>query len=168
MTTQAERDKIHAIAELLISHAALLDYPYRDVRGAADLATWKLSLAQAEQHLKAGHHLCFDCSQSTTQIFRWAGVKDPNGLDYHHAGYTGTMLAHLPHYTDPKRARVGALIVFGPGTGDHVAMVIHPDPEHGDPELFSHGAAHTAGPIKLSVERTYHRPPVTFLDVSGL
>jgi hypothetical protein len=167
--TRADRDKIHAMAVFLIGHHAQLEYPRDDVRGAADAATWKLDTwGKAELALKRGKHLCFDCSQSTTQIMRWAGVRDPNGLAYRHAGYTGTMLNHLPHYSDARRADVGALVVFGPGTGDHVAMVIEPDHEHGDPLLFSHGAAHLAGPIRLSVERQYHRPPVTFLSVAGL
>lgn len=166
--THAERRAIHAIAEVLIGHAAQLDYPRGDVRGSRDAETWKLSWEEARDRLSRGAHLQFDCSQSATQIMRWARVKDPNGLDYRYPGYTGTMLHELPHYSDPRRCDVGALIVFGPGTGDHVAMVIHPDHEHGDPQLFSHGAAHTAGPILLSVERTYHRRPVTCLSVAGL
>jgi hypothetical protein len=166
--TNEDRHRIHAIAETLIRHAALLDYPRHDVRGAADAATWKLSWIQAQGRLTRGEHLQFDCSQSVTQMMRWAGVKDPNGLGYSHPGYTGTMLHHLHHYTDAKDARTGALVVFGPGTGEHVAMVIEPDPNHGDPVLFSHGQAHSAGPIRLSVERCYHHAPVTFLSVARL
>jgi hypothetical protein len=166
--TKEDRDKIHAIAHTLIHHAAQLDYPRNDIRGAKDAATWKLSWASAQSRLKNGAHLCFDCSQSITQIFRWAGVGDPNGLGYKYPGYTGTMLHHLRHYADPHKARTGALVVFGPGTGEHVCMVVEPDPNHGDPLLFSHGQAHTAGPIRLSVERHYHHAPVTFLDVSRL
>jgi hypothetical protein len=166
--THADRTRIREILALLIRHHNQLEYPRNDVRGAADAATWKLTLTEAEAKLKRGGHLCFDCSQSATQVFRWAKVKDPNGLAYKHVGYTGTMLAHLPHYSDPKRADIGALVVFGPGTGDHVAVVYEPDHTHGDPLLFSHGATHTAGPIRLSVERQYHRPPVTFLSVAGL
>jgi hypothetical protein len=166
--THADRQRIKAILLMLIRHHDQLEYPRNDVRGAADAATWKLSLTEAEAKLKRGGHLCFDCSQSSTEVFRWAKVKDPNGLVYRTPGWTGSMLHHLPHYGDPKRADTGALVVFGPADGDHVAVVYEPDHEHGDPLLFSHGATHTAGPIRLSVERGYHRPPVTFLSVAGL
>jgi hypothetical protein len=165
MSEQAARTRLHSIAEELIHHHLLLDYPRDDVRGPADEATWKLSWTEAQDWLRRGRHLQFDCSQSVTQIFHWAKLKDPNGLAFKHPGYTGTMLHHLEHYTDPARARPGALVVFGPGDGEHVAMVL----EHGrDPLLFSHGAAHSAGPIRLSVERTYHHAPVTFLAVDKL
>jgi hypothetical protein len=110
----------------------------------------------------------FDCSGCVTCIYKWAGLKDPNGLGYKHGGYTGTMLAHLPHYANPKRARVGALVVFGPATGEHVAMVDTADKVNGDPLLFSHGARGLTGPIRLHREKRFHDPPVTFLDVSGL
>ncbi len=165
----AERHRIRSIAEVLIAHATQLDYPRNDVRGQRDADTWALSWEEAEDRLRRGGRLQFDCSQSTTQIFKWAGVHDPNGLDYRYPGYTGTMLHHLrDHYTDAQRADVGALVVFGPGTGEHVALVIDADHRHGDPKLFSHGAQFTAGPIKLSVERAYHHRPVTFLNVAGL
>jgi hypothetical protein len=166
MSETAGRDRLHSIAEELIHHHALLDYPRDDVRGPADHATWRLTWPQAQDYLRRGRHLTFDCSQSVTEIYRWAKLKDPNGLAYKQPGYTGTMLHHLvTHYTDPARARVGALVVFGPGTGEHVAMVI--EPGH-DPLLFSHGAAHTAGPIRFSVERTFHHSPATFLAVDKL
>lgn len=164
----AERVKLQQLAELLIQHAGQLDYPRHDVRGPKDAETFHLNRAQAVERLHAGGRLMFDCSGSVTCLYKWCGVSDPNGLSFQHEGYTGTMLAHLPHYSDPKRARTGALVVFGPGTGEHVAMVIHPDPVHGDPLLFSHGFAQGAGPVKLSDERRAHHPPVTFLNVSGL
>lgn len=169
MTTQAQRTELHRIAHLLIAHRQQLDYPRNDVRGAKDEETWVLTLPEAEKALAQGLHLTFDCSQSVTEIFRWAKVHDPNGLKYRYPGYTGTMLHHLTHhYTDPRQARTGALVVFGPGTGEHVAMVLEPDPHHGDPVLFSHGAAHQSGPVRFSVERTYHHAPATFLSIAHL
>jgi len=166
--THHDRQKLRQLAELLIQHRSQLDYPLHDVRGPKDAETWKLTRSEMIERLNRGGRLCFDCSQSVTQLYRWTGLSDPSGLAYKHIGYTGTMLAHLPHYSDPRHCRVGALVVFGPGTGEHVAMVIEPDEKHGNPLLFSHGAAHLAGPIRLSVERTYHHAPVTLLNVSGL
>lgn len=167
--THADRQRLHSIMETLIRHKAQLDYPLHDVRGAKDAATFHLTWAEAQAKLTAGDHLMFDCSGCVTCIDKWAGgLKDPNGLAYQHEGYTGTMLRHLPHYTDPKLARVGALVVFGPATGEHVAMVLAPDSQRGDPELFSHGARGLSGPILLSAERRFHDPPVTLLNVSSL
>jgi hypothetical protein len=153
---------------LLIQHHAQLDYPIHDVRGPKDLATFRLTWKQAQDRLASGGRLMFDCSGCVTCIYKWAGLSDPNGLGYRHEGYTGTMLAHLPHYTDAKRCRIGALAVFGPATGEHVAMVYKPDPAGGNPEMFSHGARGLTGPIRLHAEAKVHHPPVTLLNVSSL
>ncbi len=166
--TTADRKRLHGIMEVLIAHAAQLDYPNKDVRTKLDAATFALTWSQAQAHLKAGKRLMFDCSGAATCIYKWAKLKDPNGLGYRHEGYTGTMLAHLPHYTNPKRARRGALVIFGPATGEHVAVVLDPDTVNGDPLLFSHGFRGATGPIRLHREARFHDPPVTCLDVSGL
>lgn len=161
----ADRRQLHQLATLLIGHALQLDYPTHDVRGRLDAETFALTKAQMESRLARGGRLMFDCSGSITCLYKWAGLHDPNGLDYAHEGYTGTMLAHLPHYSDAAKARTGAIVIFGPGTGLHAAMVLEPAD---DPLLISHGGEHLIGPIRLSKERTYHRAPVTFLNVSGL
>lgn len=149
-------------------HHLQLDYPTHDVRGKLDAETFALTWAQAEKRLADGGRLMFDCSGAITCIYKWAGLKDPNELAYKHEGYTGTMLAHLPHYSNAKRGRVGAIVIFGPATGEHGALVFTPDKVGGDPVLFSHGARGTSGPIRLHREQRFHDPPVTFLDVSGL
>jgi len=166
--TAADRKRLHAIMAKLIEHHAQLDYPLHDVRGKLDAETFALTWTQAQHRLANGGRLMFDCSGCVTCIYKWAGLKDPNGLSYKHEGYTGTMLAHLPHYQDAKRCRVGALAVFGPGTGEHVAMVYERDATDGNPLLFSHGARGLTGPIRLSRERRFHDPPVTLLNVSAL
>jgi hypothetical protein len=164
----AEREKLRQLAELLIQHKAQLDYPRKDVRGRLDAETFHLTRSEAVERLNRGGRLMFDCSGAITCLYKWCGISDPNGLGFSHEGYTGTMLAHLPHYTDGRKARTGALVVFGPGTGEHVAMVIRPDPKGGDPLLFSHGFELGSGPILLSQERHAHHRPVSFLNVSGL
>ena len=164
-----ERHRLHGLMNLLVMHRHQLDYPLDDVRGAKDAATFALDHDQAVAHLKAGGRLMFDCSGAITCVYKWTPpLHDPNGLGYQHEGYTGTMLAHLPHYSDGKRARVGAIVIFGPATGVHGAMVLEPDPTHGDPVLFSHGAEQATGPIRLSVLRKGLPSPVTFLNVAGL
>lgn len=162
----ADRTRLHELMHLLISHRQQLDYPAHDVRGPKDAATFALDRSQAVAKLTSGGRLMFDCSGAITCIYKWTPpLHDPNGLHYSHEGYTGTMLAHLPHYTDPRRARVGAIVIFGPGTGVHGAMVLEPGD---DPVLFSHGAEEAAGPIKLSQLRRGLPGPVTFCEVDGL
>jgi len=75
------------------------------------------------------------------------------------------LLHHLPHYSDPSKAKVGALVVFGPGSGDHVCMVRHPGP---DPVLFSHGSERGPIWIKLTDEQRYQRKSTTFLSIATL
>jgi hypothetical protein len=166
--THADRERLHAVMKVLMQHKAQLDYPLHDVRGPKDSETFHLTWAEAKARLAAGGHLMFDCSAAVTCIYKWADCSDPNGLGYRHVGYTGTMLAHLPHYKDAKRCRVGALAVFGPATGEHVACVYQADPVEGNPLLFSHGARGVSGPIRLGQESRFHDPPVTLLDVSSL
>ena len=115
---------------------------------------------------KPVYPLTMDCSEAVTCLCKWAGLKDPNGLGYNGKGYTGTLLDHLPHYFRAANAMVGALVVFGPGTGEHVAMVREPD--HRNPLLWSHGSE--AGPVfvRLHDEAELHAPPVIFLSIASL
>ena len=87
-----------------------------------------------------------DCSGFVTLVLWLAGVSDPNGLHYNHEGYTGTLLsheAHVAHFVKNlsgvavENVRVGDLVVYGPGTGDHVALII----EVSGPDILtiSHG-----------------------------
>lgn len=109
-----------------------------------------------------GGSLTTDCSGSVTIACRWGGAKDPNGLNFNGAGYTGTLLSHLPHISR-EHAQPGDLIVFGPGTGHHVVMILR---KVGDDFLTgSHGQ--NSGPIEilLSKEQKYQPAPVTFLSI---
>lgn len=165
MITAAQRTDLGYLAGVLINHAKQVDYPEHDVRTWQDTETFNLTRPAALERLRKGGVLLGDCSGIITCLFKWANLDDPNGLAYAHEGYTGTMLAHLPHYRNAAYAMVGALAVFGPGTGEHVAMVI----ERGhDPVLFSHGSRGVCGPIRLSVEARYHKSPVTFLNIAQL
>lgn len=166
MTTQAERIHLRGLMDLLLEHEPQVNYPVHDIRGPKDAATWRLTTeAQLRTRLKNGGHIMFDCSQAVTQLCRWAGLDDCNGLAYGYPGYTGTILRHLRHYTDPASAYIGALVVFGPGTGDHVSMVY----ERGkDPLLWSHGFDAAPELIRLSKQKARHRPPVTLCSIAKL
>lgn len=74
-----------------------------------------------------------DCSGSVTLWYWLAGASDPNGLKFDHEGYTGTLLSHDAHISEfVKNAQgvqidnvePGDLVVYGPGTGWHVAIIV--------------------------------------------
>jgi hypothetical protein len=163
-----DRLNLHATMQLLLEHEPLVDYPFHDVRGPLDAATWALSAAQMKQRLAKGQHLQMDCSAGVACVYKWSGMQNPSGkYAVGWPGTTGTLLEARPHYSDPTKARVGAIVIFGPGTGEHAALVMD-DAGSRDPWLWSHGF--NGGPIRirLSVERKFHNQPVTFLNVSGV
>jgi hypothetical protein len=153
MATTAQRQKLVYLAHELIMRQS--EIHYAQVRPMRTISKKTPSFP-----------MTMDCSEAVTCLFKWAGLKDPNGRNYDGYGYTGTLLSHLrTHYFDPSNALPGALVVFGGGTGHHVCMVI----EHGsNPLLFSHGQE--AGPlaIRLSVEQQYQPAPATFLSIIDL
>lgn len=74
-----------------------------------------------------------DCSAFVTLCYYWGGAPDPCGLGYDHEGYTGSLLGHDNHIglitknakgIDKVDVLPGDLIVYGPGTGWHVAMIV--------------------------------------------
>ena len=151
--------------DLWLRHKAQIHYPPHDVRTAFDRRSFELSEQQLVHLLAGGGSIQADCSEAVTELCKWAGLADPNGLGYRYAGYTGTLLRHLPRYADAERAFVGALVVFGPYPGEHVSMVY----ERGsDPVLWSHGREAGPDTWPLSVERSWHTPPVTFLSIAHL
>lgn len=66
-----------------------------------------------------------DCSSYATMVYYMAGCVDPNGLSYDGAGYTGTLLSnkHNTHIS-MAQATPGDLVVYGAGTGEHVAVIV--------------------------------------------
>lgn len=83
-----------------------------------------------------------DCSGFVTLCYNWAGAPDPNGQGYNGLGYTGTLLNYLDPI-DPGDAQPGDLVVIGPGTGDHVVMIVEAG---ADPMVVGHGSE--SGPSK--------------------
>lgn len=163
MASAAQRQRLVEYAQTLVDHASHIHYA--EIRPMRSLAehTWASVLALFKQ----GGYLTMDCSESVTSLFRWAGLRDPNGLGYNGEGFTGTLLGHLKHYAQTADANPGALGVFGKAPGTHVVMLME---RAGDnPWVFSHGQE--AGPfrIQLSQEKAAHAgEPFTWLDISGL
>lgn len=92
-----------------------------------------------------------DCSGFATLCYKEAGAADPNGLGYNGEGYTGTLLSHAEKagkiITDLSHARPGDLIVYGPGTGEHVAIIVESGP---DPLTVSHGQESDPSYVRVS------------------
>jgi peptidoglycan hydrolase-like protein with peptidoglycan-binding domain len=101
-----------------------------------------------------------DCSGFVTDCYNWAGAPDPNGRKYNGEGFTGTLLATGRRITK-SQARPGDLVVYGPGTGHHVCMVLEAGE---DPLLVSHGQEKGPLAIRHSAEVAAQPPPVTFLS----
>lgn len=91
-----------------------------------------------------------DCSGFATLCYRHAGCPDPNGLNYDGSGYTGTLLAHGKHVWKPQP---GDLVIYGPGEGVHVAVVVEAGP---DPLTVSHGEER--GPELVRVSQDNRQP----------
>lgn len=158
-----QRNQLVGKARFLIGKASVIDYA--QVR---PMVTRGYSWSEVVNKLDRGQRIAMDCSEAVTNLYRWCGLKDPNGLGFDGAGNSGDMWHHLTHrYTDPNNAHPGALGVYGPEGDEHVVMVIAHDAHN--PLLFSHGSEIGPLAITLDNEAGAHRgQPFTFLDVSSL
>ena len=149
------------LMDLLVAKKAKVHYA--QVRPMVTLTIHTEKALRRALRSRAG--ITMDCSESVTLICHLAGLRDPNGLNYDGEGYTGTLLKYLPHYSDPARARTGALWVVGGGTGEHVCMVRHPDKDN--PILFSHGTEADPSYYPLSTMiAAFPGQPWTFLSIA--
>jgi hypothetical protein len=103
--------------------------------------------------------LTCDCSAACTIWYRAAAAPDPNGPDHHYdgQGFTGTLLKHGTKVSKPQP---GDVVIYGGGTGHHAALIVRGG---SDPLTVSHGSE--AGPllIRVSAEKRYQPPGVTYL-----
>ena len=160
MATDAERASLERKMRALIAHEPLVHYA--QVRPYPTRLTWAGLLAR----FKGGTGITLDCSSTFILLCKWAGLADPAGRDFNGSGNTVSLWYHLRHYHEPARAKVGAGVMFGPGTGEHVCMVLEPHPRN--PLLFSHGLERGPIAIRLEEEADWHNPPVTFLSIAAL
>lgn len=98
-----------------------------------------------------------DCSAFVTVCYNWAGAPDPNHLGYDYEGYTGTLLSageHLALFSyNGLRQRIedvrpGDVVVFGPGTGVHCALIVALG--DGDPITISMGRPGDPNVVRVS------------------
>jgi hypothetical protein len=160
MATVDQRAHLKALMHWLVSKQPQIHW--KEIRPMTTRGYLEQTLAD---HFAEKGTITMDCSETVTLLCRFAGLADPNGNSYNGNGYTGTLLNHLPHYTDAKAADVGALCVYGPGTGDHVTMVYEPGD---DPTMFSHGKESDPELDRFSVIKAALRGPQTFLSIAKL
>lgn len=161
MASDAQRAAMRYLMDVLLTHRNRVHYAEVRPMRSKNIT----NVYQLKQRIAAPGGLTMDCSESVTLICKLAGLKDPNDQNYDGLGFTGTLLATLPHYEQAGGAKIGALCVFGPGTGTHVAMVY----ERGsDPLLFTHGEEGDPSLHRLSWMRPGFEPPVTFLSIAAL
>jgi len=160
MATTQQREHLAVLMDYLVKHEPQVHYAQERPMDAIHY-----NEKQLRTLFSHGGSIRMDCSEAVTALCKWAGLRDPNGRGYNGTGYTGTLLANLPHYTDPRKAKTGALVVFGNGNGHHVCMVRHPGP---DPLLWSHGQERGPIQLRLSVEREYQTGRVVFLSIKNL
>jgi len=91
----------------------------------------RFSYSEGPQRMEAVHRpyalpIISDCSAWITSICSWNGLTDPNGMKYNGSGYTGTLLSHNKQI-DKSQVQPGDIVVYGPGTGAHTAMIVGVD-----------------------------------------
>jgi hypothetical protein len=115
-----------------------------------------------------------DCSGFITWLCWLAGMEDPNGQNYDHEGYTGTLLSNNTHIT-VDQVLPGDIVVYGDAPGEHTALIVQVT--HGSKGIdiltLSHGGPTGQSPIlcwvnnPVNVARDGHptdgRMPQTFL-----
>lgn len=162
MTSDAQRQEMQRLMRVLVNHRGRVHYAQR-----RPMATATIRPGHLRRAIYRPGGITMDCSESVTLICRLAGLRDPNGRNYDGYGYTGTLLTYLEHYAEPSRARPGALVVFGGGTGEHVAMVYEASAH--DPVCFSHGTEQDPRFYRLSeLLPAFPGQPHTFLAVGKL
>ncbi len=81
-----------------------------------------------------------DCSTGVTNLYAWGGAPDPNKLDFKGDPYTGTLVKE-GRLIRASAKRSCDIVIFGPDTGWHAAMVLDKDllwsmGEQGDPRIY--------------------------------
>lgn len=141
----AKRSRLVAAGYFGVAHAAQIHYAERrpfPVQAAGKLPALPLTT---------------DCSGFVAICFRAAGAPDPSRQGWNGQGYTGTLLRFGERVAVPQ---AGDVVVYGGGLGHHAALVLRGGE---DPLTASHGSE--VGPllIRVSEERRYQPPGVTYL-----
>lgn len=159
--TVAQRRELVALMDYCVAHRGQIHYPPNDIRSekVGTIADW----TDIHTRVMRPSGWEVDCSQFCEALLRAVGAKLP-----FKDGYTGSFLEFLPTYHDGRGAMAGAVVVFGPGTGHHMAMVHTPDPTHGNPLLCSQGSDPDPRLISLTAEASGQPAGIRFCSVAKL
>ena len=113
-----------------------------------------------------------DCSGFVTLLYWLAGLPDPNNCHYNHTGYTGTLLAHgtkIPL----NQVQPGDVIVYGPGTGWHTALIVDVTGANAkNPLTISHGQQGDPSYVHVNQDgrlpQTYLRFNTSAINAQGI
>lgn len=161
MATERQREELAVLMDWLHEHRDQLAYPAGDIRTESVAAINSAGALMARVNRKGG--AAWDCSQTVIALLLAVGCKVK-----HPDGYTGTLLADLPNYSDARACYIGALAVYGPGTGHHVTMTRHRDTHHGNPVQFSQGSSSDPRYINLLTEAAYQPHGIRLLSIAKL
>lgn len=166
MATHAQRTHVVHLLDYLHAHAGQLLYPASDVRTVKDGHDWHLTEHQLERVLDSGGMWQGDCSEFCSYVLKCCGL-----WPWSTPGYTGSHLKLLhDHYQDGKKARPGALVVFGldkDKNGLHEAIVHTADPSGGDPVCATHGGP-GLGMLRVSQIAVGELAGFTYLSIARL
>jgi hypothetical protein len=167
VVSNAQRENLVGKAATLIGYAGDGAEPRIDYRESRPMMDYRWSWLDLLNWFRRGGHVAWDCSTAVTLLFKYAGLRDPNGFGYDGYGNTDSLYNHLPHYSNVEDAHPGALIIFGEDPTVHVAMLM--ERNGADPWLFSHGQQGGPFHILLSAERQNHVwQAETWLDIGHL
>jgi hypothetical protein len=159
--TAGQRTELKALMDYCIAHRGKIHYPPGDIRSerVGTIKSWTDIHARIMR--PGGWEV--DCSQFCEASLRAVGAHRP-----FRDGYPGSFLDYLPTYPDGRAAYPGAVVVFGPGTGHHMAMVHTRDTKHGNPLLCSQGSEPDPRLIYLSSEAAGQPAGIRFCSVAKL
>lgn len=170
--THAQRIHAQVLMDQFMAHAGQMLYPPGDQRNGVEAYDWTLTEVFVHTLLLRGHLLEFDCSDSSSWIYKAIGCHWTRSMN---PGYTGTWLEiGLPRYSDGKIALTAAPCIYGINaeeTGHHMALVHTPDPHGGNPLMSEHGRtgwAFTKHKDIIARQTGEGYPGATFLNVSRL
>ena len=137
--TLSPRQKVVAVAQWGVVNRSHFSYSQGPHRWDQITKPWALPIMT-------------DCSGWATTCFSWSHLPDPNGQHYSW-GYTGTLVTN-GHEVSLADLEVGDLVIYGPGTGEHVAIVTYVS---ADPMTISMGTNGDPRPYRVSEDGRPHR-----------
>lgn len=140
------RARLHTLMkETLADEAAHHSWTYAAVR----------PLEMPPRPWSKGKKVKADCSKGVQFLCWWAGCpNDPMGMHFGPYGNSSTLALHLHHLDKPSELKVGDIVTFGTGGGDHAAMVYEAG---ADPLLWSNGHQGAPNTYRLSYDRRVHQ-----------